>query len=233
MRSPIILCFVLLLISTASIAQDPDLQDLAVPRHAIKFSPGHVLLNYHPSVQLAYEQRIARQWTIQGEYGHILDIGSEGSERYLGTSENYISDRKGYKAKLEGRYYVVATKRGRFAWYAAGELYYNHLAYTKELTTTEFSEPDIVTVTYRQRVYNEEKGFNMKYGFVWNVGPLLVDVNAGVGYRIIHYTKLYPVFQQDDVFKWLDTTPSEESRNTPGLALGFRIGYRFPWRRPA
>lgn len=225
------LLFALILISTAAIAQDADRFDLAIPRHAIKFSPGHLLVNYHPTVQFSYEHRIARQWTLQGEYGKIVNI--PGTYRGDRIREAWDNDRKGYKTKLEARYYGYVTRSGRFTWYVAGELYYNKINYQKQMVMYEYLDEYnevLYEKTYRQRVHHEEKGINGKFGFLWNIGPVLVDVNAGVGARFIHYSKILPIFDEDrDDF--LEFTPDETSRDQPGLALGVRIGYRFPWRR--
>lgn len=225
------LFFALILISTMAVAQDVDRFDLAVPRHAVKFSPGHLLVNYHPTIEFSYEHRIARRWTLQGEYGKIVNIPNSQPENRI--QDAWDSDRKGYKAKLEARYYVYATRGGRFTWYAAGELYYNKINYQKQMVTHEYYDETrdaIYEKTHRQRVYHEEKGINGKFGFLWHMGPVLVDVNAGLGARFIHYSNLLPIFDEDKD-EFLEFTPDETSRDEPGLALGVRVGYRFPWRR--
>lgn len=224
------LLFALILVSTAAVAQTTDRYDLAVPRHAIKFSPGHLLINYHPTVEFAYEQRIAPRLTLQGEYGQIVNALSTTTENRI--EDAWDSDRNGYKAKLEARYYVVATRKGRFTMYAAGELYYNNINYLKQIVTREYYDetPDaLYEKTHRQRIYYEEKGISGKFGFLVNMGPVLLDVNAGLRFRSIHYSKILPVFE-DDEDSFLDFSNDERSRDEPGLVLGVRLGYRFPWR---
>ncbi|MBT1710111.1 hypothetical protein KK062_17830 [Fulvivirgaceae bacterium PWU5] len=229
--STISLFFALLLINTAAFAQSTDEYDLAVPRHAFKFSPGH-LMNFHPTVQFAYEQRVARRLTLQGEYGHVINAQHNDERGFANYDDEWNSDRKGYKTKLEAHYYVYATKNGRFAWYSAAELYYNHISYTKQRTTSEYygETPDTrYEKIHRQRVHYDEGGFNFKFGFVYTMGPVLLDINAGLGHRFIQYNKILPVFKESR--DWFEFGPREESRNQPGLAMGVRIGYRFPWRR--
>lgn len=236
------LFFALIVISTATVAQDTDRYDLAVPRHAIKFSPGHLLFNRRPTVEFSYEQRIASRWTVQGEYGLIVNIrntqndgptdaGWDGGRQFDHAWESGL---KGYKAKLETRYYVHANRSSRFTVYTAGELYYNNIKYQKRMWTRE-SYDDTKDAVYeklhRQRVYHEEKGISAKFGFLWNLGPVLVDVNGGLCYRIIHYSKLLPIFEKDEP-DFLEFPTDETSREEPGLVVGVRVGYRFPWRRP-
>lgn len=217
------LFFALILLSTVAVAQDSDRFDRAVPRHAIKFSPGHLLINHHPTIEFSYEHRIAHRLTVQGEYGHIVNTRHESSKgRY---DHAWKSDRKGYKAKVEARYYVSSTKHGEFTGYTAGELYYNNVNYLKQI--------DIRYEGVSQRVYHEEKGISGKFGFLWNVGPLLLDINGGLCYRFIHYSKLLPAFANDESGFIKTSINDEKSRDEPGFVLGMRVGYRFPWRRPA
>jgi hypothetical protein len=221
-----------ILITTATTAQVTDRFDRAVPRHAIKFSPGHLLVNHHPTVELSYEQRIASRLTIQGEYGQIVNINEASYKRPV--EHAWDSDRKGYKAKLEARYYVIAIGSGRFTMYTAAELYYNNINYKKQIVTREHYDDTwdaIYEKINRQRVYHEEKGISPKFGFIWNIGPMLVDVNAGLRYRVIHYSRILPVFDQDDD-SFYDFKNDETSRNEMGLNVGVRVGYRFPWHRP-
>lgn len=225
------LLFSLLFISAAAVAQDSDRYDQAVPHQAIKFSPGHLLINYHPTVEFAYEQRIAHRWTIQGEYGQIVNL--QGTYRENRIEDAWDSDRKGFKAKLEARYYVYATHRARFVWYSAGELYYNNINYKKQMITYEYyddAKDALYEKNYRQRVYHEEKGLSGKFGFLWNMGPVLLDVNGGLCYRFIHYSKILPAFDLDDD-SFFEFSNDETSRDEAGLVLGVRVGYRFSWRR--
>jgi hypothetical protein len=221
---------VLILVSTAAVAQTTDRFELAVPRHAIKFSPGHLIVNYRPTVEFAYEHRIARQWTLQAEYGRIVNISNTNNEDRI--DDAWESDRRGYKAKFEGRYYITANRSGHFTIYTAGELYYNNINYLKQMVTREYYDDAydaLYEKTHRQRVYHEEKGLSGKFGFLVNMGPVVLDINAGLCYRSIHYSKLLPVFEEDED-DFLDFNPDEHSREEPGLILGVRLGYRFPWR---
>jgi hypothetical protein len=195
-------------------AQDIDPFDEAVPHHAIKFSPGHLLINYHPTIEFSYEQRIAYRWTIQGEYGHIVNIRSENGE---GSLDTWDSDRKGFKSKLEARYYVLATPSGKFTWYTAAELYYNNFDYLKQ--------KDTGYETRSQRVYHEEKGFSGKFGFLLNMGSFLLDVNSGLSNREIHYSKIDPIFGEGESF--LNHPKYETSRTALGLVFCARVGYSF------
>lgn len=195
-------------------AQEADRFDRAVPRHAVKFSPGHLLINHHPTVEFSYEQRIAQRWTIQGEYGQIVNIRHDDSNGQL--DDAWDSDRKGYKSKLEGRYYVLATPSGKLVWYTACEVYYNNFNYFKQTETH--------SGTFGQRVYHEEKGLSGKFGFVVNLGHLLLDVNSGLSSRDIHYSKIDPIFDEE---KWFSKPKDERSRDALGLVFCARVGYSF------
>ena len=197
-------------------AQDPLLAN--VPRQAIRFSPFH-LVGLYPTLEFAVEQRLYKQVTLVGEYGHVLNYGN--SNRY--------SNKRGYKAKTELRYYLHQARR--LTLYAAGEYYWSAIrfdrwAQRKEYLDANFEFPIIRKFAYP--VVYDEHGVSLKYGFLIHLpSQLFFDVNAGIRVRVIDYDKPELGIGETNAHSDDFITPDEHDRVVPGFVLGVRLGYRF------
>ena len=134
------------------------------PRHAIKFSPLHLVNPELASFQLAYEYRFARQIGLQLEAGYVF------GEKWWG--DGWESPR-GFKLKQDFRWYFFhkpGMKRLRevhSSFYVAVELHQNRV---------EFVDGGNAGV-YRQ------SGSGIKGGFIRHAGSgVLFDFNFGFSF---------------------------------------------------
>src|SRR5687767_14554290 len=96
----VVLVLLLVLVSACCCAQDQDTDptENLVPDMAIKFSPIH-LINFYPTVQLAFEKKIRKKLTAQIDLGYILQ-----NNKLRG---NDFGNMRGYKTKAEARQYIA------------------------------------------------------------------------------------------------------------------------------
>lgn len=208
-----------LLISGTSFGQDSLLNKL-IPRHALKFSPYH-MIGFYPTLQLAYEAKVAHRFTVQLEGGYVLDYPFNHDQSY--------QNKRGGKGKLELHYYMLASRRARLIYYGALELYYNAVDFSRLNTQVECYDIECnhtyrrtfnYTVTYR------EPGFGFKVGFVKYFSRFFMDINSGWGLRFIDYTDPHEPVGNDGGWGSLFPIPNEEDRVTPSPIVGIRLGYR-------
>lgn len=190
---------------------------MVVPEQAVKFSPLH-LINFYPTLELSFEQKIASQTTLQLEAGYVLDYNNDWNEEFL--------DKRGIKLKLEGRYYFFGRIDRRKAYYMAGEAYTNIINFDRVRTTNECFDINCdhaFTRTDEHKVEYREKGFSIKAGMLKRFGKFLFDLNSGITLRDINYNKpAVAEFDEDWTF-W--EIPNESDRITLSPNFGFRLGY--------
>ncbi len=203
-------------------AQDELTVDMLVPDKAIKVSPLH-LINFYPTVQVAYEQKILKRLTAQLDAGYVV--------RYTNAVTNSeFKDKRGVKGKLEARYYFWGRADKRKLYYAAAEGYMNVVNFDREDSRTECFDLEC-TNTFR-RIYDykveyREQGFSLKAGMLKYFSKrIMFDINSGFTLRFVRYNKpnLIPEFSEDAEF-FLDI-PNENNRITVSPNLGVRFGYR-------
>ena len=194
-----------------------------VPFSVVKISPFH-LLNFYPTAELAYEQRVFKRVTVQAEGGYVLDYGS--------NSDIKFQNKRGVKLKFEGRYYFGSTTGRETVFYSALEPYMNIIDFDRYGVEQEcfdaecyhpYNREFIMVVRYRER------GTSVKGGMLWySDPPFLIDVNIGFTLRDIHYYEpaLPPGAQINDEPGFLRMRPSEEDRRDVSPVLGMRLGYR-------
>jgi hypothetical protein len=215
------LCIPLLLISIISFSQKNDsLQIRRIHSAAIKFSPLH-MLNYYPSMQLAFEHRLGRQTSLQWEGGYVFPISSEE------TSDAY--NKRGFKAKLDFRYYWLFGKLNAFI---APELYYNSVNYNKNGTFGIDCSNGCDYYRYaKYETQYREKGINLKVGMLHRFGRISFEYFAGISQRFIEYKSVNkpeggesPQLEDsyDSPFR-----PKELTRNFIQPTTSLRIGYIF------
>jgi hypothetical protein len=188
-----------------------------VPRQAIRFSPLH-LLSFYPTLQFSVEQRLYRQLTLVGEYGQVLNY----------SNSNKYSNKRGYKAKGELRYYITQYKR--LTVYAAGEYYWNAIRFDRWAQRREYFDQYPILVKFPYMVTNNEYGVALKGGFLIQMPhKMFFDFNVGLRMRVIDYDK--PVLDMDERDARDDgrggLEPEEDDRTVPGIVVGVRFGYRF------
>lgn len=197
----------------------------AVPRHAVRISPLH-LANFYPTIQTGYETRLYGKLTGYLEGGYVVDISQNETGEY--------ANMRGFKLKIEPRYYFFESVNDRVTFYGALELYGNRVDFDRNETVIECYDEGCVHQYRRQRSYvvkYREKGFVLKWGMMLYIKRFFFDLNAGMGVRGIDYIKPEIVQQPEAVddmlgFSEFAFQPIEEKRTVPGLALGMRLGYR-------
>lgn len=200
-------------------AQDtPDALLASVPRQAIRFSPLH-LVSFYPTLEFSLEQRLYKQVTLVGEYGHVLNYGNTNSH----------SNKRGHKAKAELRYYLHHVRRLTF--YAAGEYYWNAIRFDRWAQRTEFLDASFDFPIIRKFAYPvvyDEYGVSLKYGLLIDLPKhLFLDFNAGLRMRVIDYDKPTLAAGEVDTDDHNFLAPGEDDRTVPGFVVGVRLGYRF------
>jgi hypothetical protein len=192
---------------------------MCIPQQAVKFSPLH-LINFYPTIEFSFEQKIASQVTLQLEAGYVLDYETDWNEDFL--------NKRGVKLKLEARYYFFGRIDKRKAYYVAGEAYSNIINFDRVITTQECFDiecdhPFMRTAEYKMEY--REKGFSIKAGLVKRFGKFLLDLNSGLTVRDIEYREPSNWIEQfpDDWTIW--DIPNETDRIVLSPNFGIRFGY--------
>lgn len=212
----------MILASTCALGQVRDTTVSAVPGSAIKVSPLH-LINFYPTIEISFEQRIFPRLTLQAEGGYVLDYNDE---------EESFQNRRGMKLKLEGRFYLGRLRNEENIHYVSVESYMNRVDFDRYGIVEEcFDEgcnhPYVRRFPYKMEY--RERGISLKTGVIWYVSPrFFVDGNAGLTLRNIDYNKPplpARVGHKDD---WsLIKIPNETDRLAVSPNMGMRMGYRF------
>ncbi len=215
------LLFLLVIISTECIAQDSLLYQSFIPRHAVKISPFH-LLSFYPTIQLAYEVKIAKRLSFQIEGGYVINYKVNVDPEY--------QNKRGGKGKLELHYYMLPSTRAQLIFYGAAELYYNAVDFDRRVTREECFNTDCnqrITRQYTTKVMYREPGIGLKMGFVKYFSDFFIDINSGWAIRFISYTESENIrnFFNNDNMRWLNI-PNEEDRVALAPIIGIRLGYR-------
>lgn len=213
----------LLFIGTGLSAQPRHDSTSRVPFSVVKVSPYH-LLNFYPTVELSYEQRIFPHITVQAEGGYVLDYGSNQDIKF--------QNKRGVKLKLEGRYYFDVTAERATIFYSALEPYTNIIDFDRYGVVQEcfdgacshpYNREFDIEVNYRER------GASVKIGALWFTGlGFLMDLSVGCTLRDIVYDQppLPPGAVINDEPGFFRIRPDEQDRQDLSPAVGIRIGYR-------
>jgi hypothetical protein len=213
--------FALILMTTVLHAQEEFTVDMLVPDKAIKVSPLH-LINFYPTFQVAYEQKIFDRITAQLDVGVVV--------RYNTNQNTEFKDKRGMKGKLETRYYFWGRTDKRKLYYVSAEGYVNAVDFDRQDTRTECYDLECTSLfrrTYDYKVEYREKGFSVKAGMLkYFSRRIMFDINSGFTLRFVNYKKPNFVreFNEDTMF-FLDI-PNETKRVAFSPNLGVRFGYR-------
>ena len=112
----LILFLVAVFICSFACAQEELSTAMLVPDKAIKVSPLH-LLNFYPTIEVSYEQKVTGNVTAQVEAGYVIDYRSGWDREFL--------NKRGVKLKLEGRYYFWGRMDRKKLYYISAEPYMN------------------------------------------------------------------------------------------------------------
>ncbi|MEX1239480.1 MAG: hypothetical protein WEB30_07175 [Cyclobacteriaceae bacterium] len=219
----LLVCGLILFGQTCAFAQEPLTAFRLVPDKAIKVSPLH-LLNFYPTIELSYEQKVFTRFTTQFEMGFVLDYPSSVDESF--------QNKRGVKIKLEGRYYFTSSPDRERIYYTAFEPYFNAINFDRNRVFTECFDLECnhrFTREYAYKTRYREQGINLKAGIVRYLGrAIFLDFNSGLSLRHVDYDSpntgsrsviddMWPSFQ----------IPNENDRLALSPNMGFRLGYRF------
>lgn len=194
-----------------------------VPDKAIEVSPLH-LLNFYPTIEVSYAQRIFRRYTVSMEFGYVLDYG-----------DNYnlsFQDKRGVKLKTEGRYYFGRPVNDNRVFYAALEAYLNVINFDRYRIVTECFDLECRHPYQREATYAMdygEHGVSVKMGTLRYVGArVFLDFNAGVTLRSVRYKDpTMPPALPDEFVPPFFPIPDQSNGIRIGPNMGLRLGYRF------
>ena len=211
-----------LFLASSVFAQDSLLYSSLIPRHAVKISPLH-LLNFYPTIQLAYEIKVAKRFSLQLEGGYVLNYNLNENPEY--------QDKRGAKAKVELHYYMLPSKRANLIFYGAAEVYWNAVDFDRLTSQAECFDINCnhaYTREYTNTVTYREPGVGLKLGFMKYFDDFFMDINSGWGVRFINYTDpSRPTGLINDVNEWgMISIPNESDRVTLSPIVGIRFGYR-------
>jgi hypothetical protein len=191
------------------------------PSKVLKLSPLH-LYNFYPTIELSYEHRVKGKFTTQIEAGYVLDYS-------LNTNTKY-QNKRGFKLKLEPRYYFAHSRTNRVNFYTSAEGYLNRINFDRESFETRCFDGSC-SFQFRQRTSYEmryrEQGFSIKMGWVINLHRFLFDFNSGLTVRRIRYYGDRSNQRNDFLLfgNWFE--PNETARTVISPNVGIRLGYRF------
>lgn len=197
---------------------EPLLTD-AIPKHAVRVSPLH-LMNFYPTIQLGYEANIKGRFSLYLEGGVALNGYGE---------DPLFRDKRGFKLKVEPRHYFALNRKGNLLWYAAAEFYYNNIDFDRKTVRTECFDRDCQILYERQYHYTvgyREHGAGVKGGMMIGRRRFFLDINSGMAIRFIRYREPES-FPDADLFDGaLFNVPNETDRTAFMPLMGIRLGYR-------
>ena len=187
-----------------------------VPKQAVKISPFH-LVSFYPTLQLAYEMRVASRFTVQAEGGVVLNAFNDNDR---------FQNKRGAKAKLELHYYFWPVARAKMIFYGAFELYWNAVNFDRRGVQEECFDVDCnhrYTREFNYKVTYREPGFGVKAGFVKYFSKFVfMDINSGWGVRFIDYTDPFNN-RAPATFFWEPLIPMREDRVVLSTIVGIRL----------
>lgn len=216
--------FFLLAAQTVAYAQEPVTESALVPHAAIKVSPLH-LLNFYPTLEWSFEQRILPSFTLQAEAGYVLDFGSD--------TDYDFRHKRGVKLKLEGRYYFGSVSDRKKIYYGAVEPYLNVINFDRYFSVQECFDLECNHLYRREyfgKVAYREHGVSVKIGLLRYLGQrTFLDMSTGVTLRNVRYEEppRPRSFNEFDEQNFFFPVPNENDRMGFSPNLGLRFGYRF------
>lgn len=207
-------------IATTAFTQDSLTVTMLIPDKAIKISPLH-LMNFYPTIEVSYEQKVLPAVTLQLELGYVLDYGDRRNGEF--------ADMRGIKTKLEGRYYFWGRTDRMKMYYLSLEPYVNVINFDRLDSRRECFDLECNHVYTREYFYKmeyREQGVSIKAGLIRYYGPkFFFDINSGFTFRNIQYTEPDNLIREFDDWAFAEV-PNEDDRVAISPSLGVRLGYR-------
>ena len=215
LKTALAVVFFMALITGQTIGQDSISYAGLIPKSIVKYSPLH-LLNHYPTIQLAYEQGLGGKWTAQIDVGYVINYDNIDSD---------FEDKRGFKLKVEPRYYFADKIEKHVLFYLAVEYYINRINFDRSERREECFD---VTCNHRyMRTYDfevkyREMGSTFKFGKLKWYGDIALDFNFGLSLRYIRYHHPPGSLPLDGWFRFIN----EEDRTAFSPYISGRIGYR-------
>jgi hypothetical protein len=192
-----------------------------LPKQVIKLGPLHPL-NFYPTLQLAYEYRLTRNFTLQADFGYVLT--------FLHSYNPEFQDKRGVKLKLEARYYLPALIKPRSAHYLSVQPYATSINFDRETQRTECFDLDCTiqfTRWYNYEVKYREQGLAFQYGIHLYGRRITLDVSMGLMLRHVEYKEppLPRGINEFDEWSWF-RIPNEDNRTVIGPTGAIWLGYK-------
>lgn len=226
-REGSVLIFFLLLQFSPCFSQDstklqpPDVYTYLMPGRAVKVSILHPLF-FYPTLQLAYEFKLSKRFTLQTDAGYVLNYHSENPE---------FQNKRGAKLKAELRYYIWPSFLLDRINYFSVEPYGHIVNFNRQETLNECFDLDC-TIRYSRKydykVKYREAGLALKYGYFKHYNRFALDFNFGVALRGVNYIKSArpitdPLFPDIEDFGF--NLPNENKRLAFSPVLDLRLVY--------
>ncbi len=199
-----------------------------IPLSAVSWNP--IALTYRfPTLLLGYEARITKTFNIYGEIGPVLKMHSTETDEY--------TNRKGFRAMLEPRYYLPSTG-GKSPFYIAVELYAHRITFDRSEVLGYNCDDGCdyyENVTYNMKFNQIRTGFKIGVLLYPPVSPkrsLFVDLSGGIAYRNeVFNDSSKPMPAGGTYFAsgggWFTFSPYERRHSTAVYTMAIRVGYKF------
>lgn len=220
--------FILLCVISVArvVGQTPD-SLASTPRFAVKVTP-LILANRFHTIQAGVEYRPIRtnpNWTVSHDIGIVIPTK---------TNTEYYSNKSGFRAITELRYYIIPT--GRVPFYTSGEIYFHKFKYDRtELWGYDCAgDCSFYQYTSYRRTQTMQRAA-IKLGFCVYIGDrkeVILDFSGGVAYRIRDGKDLNKPVAPANVSNFGSHTDWFEDRIDEDVVdltpvLNIRAGYRF------
>jgi hypothetical protein len=175
------------------------------------------LIDYTPSVQVAYQYDISQSWGVQYEAGLIT--------HFLSPFFNHDSQMNGLRFKSQIKYFIYKNNPHTRAYVGLDFMYKYHQFFQERwFGFYDFSYMQNVRFKREKEVYSA--------GIIWGVEPqfkttpFLFDIYCGIGFRYLNiYETGLPKDADMNVF-FFDRTAGNYL--LPNISFGMRFGYQIP-----
>ena len=186
----------------------------------VKWSPLH-LIDHFPTFQIAVEQKIIKNISLQYDFGPVLSM--------TGFFSDFDTNKRGYKSKIQvRRYFSFPTQRWRV--YVAPEIGYNYIDFTRGKT---YLVEGIDDLSYYQYIESQTKYRETNLGLIggarYTTYRFCIDFQIGVVGRFMKFTAPmipgthYHLESPDNNIRF--EYYSDKSRNEIRPSVAVRFGY--------
>ncbi len=195
-------------------------------KNSLKLTPLKAIGLFNPRLELSYERLLSKNISLQISGGYLMPVPFRRNYDY------FISDRTGFTATVEGRYYLNQTFAGTYVAMNFDYLNSNHPEIRSFLDTDRsFLFQDSITVI--KQTYTT----NFLVGYQKVVGSFVFNFYAGLGlrFRDVKYKDLtldnaVEIYRRNDFFPIEDFYENSNLRgftNSISIPLNMKVGYLF------